>query len=70
MVENHKDTIFQNHEEAEAIKQHKKRRMDNKEQGNDQVHEYVHEGLLHRNAMEENNNNKQLTGYQIQQYIQ
>eukprot|EP00972_Heterocapsa_arctica_P099173 14635070-Heterocapsa_arctica.AAC.1 len=48
----------------------KKRRKDKQEQRNEQVHEYVHEGLLHRNAMEDNNKHKQVTGDQIQQDMQ
>eukprot|EP00972_Heterocapsa_arctica_P073339 10831351-Heterocapsa_arctica.AAC.1 len=70
MVENQKDNIFQNQEEAEATKQTKQRRMDKQEQETEQVHEYVHGGLLHRNAMEDNNKNKQVAGDQIQQHIQ
>eukprot|EP00972_Heterocapsa_arctica_P050332 7400803-Heterocapsa_arctica.AAC.1 len=70
MVENHKDKIFQKQEEAEATKQQKKRRMDKQEQGNEQMHEYVHGGLLHRKAMEKTNKNKQAAGDQIQQNAQ
>eukprot|EP00972_Heterocapsa_arctica_P076571 11295053-Heterocapsa_arctica.AAC.1 len=44
--------------------------MDKQEQGNEQVHEYVHGGMLHRNAMEKTNKNKQVAGEQIQQNMQ
>eukprot|EP00972_Heterocapsa_arctica_P042384 6246537-Heterocapsa_arctica.AAC.1 len=48
MVENHKDNIFQKHEEAQAIRKRKNRKInhDSDNQDLDQVHRYVHEGLL------------------------
>eukprot|EP00972_Heterocapsa_arctica_P051034 7501024-Heterocapsa_arctica.AAC.1 len=43
--------------------------MDKQKQDNEQVHEYAHGGLLHRNAMEEINKNEQAAGEQLQQSI-
>eukprot|EP00972_Heterocapsa_arctica_P076196 11242555-Heterocapsa_arctica.AAC.1 len=55
MVENHKDNVFQQREEAEAIRTKKHRNMDHgsDKQGLDQVHRSVHEGLLHREIQAE-----------------
>eukprot|EP00972_Heterocapsa_arctica_P095288 14053892-Heterocapsa_arctica.AAC.1 len=42
--------------------------MNSGDQENDQLHEYVHGGLLHRNTIEARNNNKQGSGEQVQQH--
>eukprot|EP00972_Heterocapsa_arctica_P021399 3150254-Heterocapsa_arctica.AAC.1 len=44
--------------------------MDKQEQDHEQVHEYMHGGLLHRNTMEDTNNNKQVAEDQMQQNMQ
>eukprot|EP00972_Heterocapsa_arctica_P066630 9831327-Heterocapsa_arctica.AAC.1 len=55
MVENHKDNIFQQREEAEASRERKNRKMDHGSdtQGLDQVRRYVHEGFLQREIQAE-----------------
>eukprot|EP00972_Heterocapsa_arctica_P030763 4527357-Heterocapsa_arctica.AAC.1 len=57
MVENRKDQIFQKQEEAEAIKNRKNRKMnhDRDRQELDQVHIYVHGGMLQRGTQVEEN---------------
>eukprot|EP00972_Heterocapsa_arctica_P002167 311318-Heterocapsa_arctica.AAC.1 len=54
MVENHKDNIFQQREEAESSRKNN-RNMDHEsdKQGLDQGHRSVHEGLLQRQIQAE-----------------
>eukprot|EP00972_Heterocapsa_arctica_P037044 5453236-Heterocapsa_arctica.AAC.1 len=48
MVENHKDNIFQQHEETKAIRPNKSRKLTQlkDKDDNDQLHSYVHAGIL------------------------
>eukprot|EP00972_Heterocapsa_arctica_P045886 6772424-Heterocapsa_arctica.AAC.1 len=63
MVENHKDKISQKQEEAEAIRTNNNRKMNNDIQEEDQVHKYVHGGLLQINAPDDINFHEgQMTG--------
>eukprot|EP00972_Heterocapsa_arctica_P064887 9577329-Heterocapsa_arctica.AAC.1 len=67
MVENHKDKVVQKQEEAEAIRKRKNKKMNNGDQENDQVHKYVHGGMLHRNTIEARNKSTQGSVEQVQQ---
>eukprot|EP00972_Heterocapsa_arctica_P098967 14603808-Heterocapsa_arctica.AAC.1 len=56
MVENHKDKISQQQEEAEAIKKRKNRKMNHDSEKEDQVHRYMHGGAengINQNTPEE-----------------
>eukprot|EP00972_Heterocapsa_arctica_P069475 10265737-Heterocapsa_arctica.AAC.1 len=75
MVENHKDNIFQRNEEQEAIRLKKSRKLNQAEDKEDldQLHSYVHAGILQQMGLEDKDpivvNNEQRNDGENQQQM-